>query len=83
MAARRLPLDVVNSGYSSGRAGLLSAVASLWGAEALEALGPPAPQYAGSSWTKDGTCVLCIGRRILNHWTTQEAPTCVLSMGEM
>ena len=36
MAARSLPLDVVNSGYSSGRAGLLSAVASLWGAEALE-----------------------------------------------
>ena len=26
----------------------------------------------GSSWTRDWTCVLCIGRWILNHWTTWE-----------
>ena len=27
-----------------------------------------------SSWTRDQTCVSCIGRRILYHWTTREAP---------
>ena len=27
----------------------------------------------GSSQTKDRTCVLCIARQILNHWTTREA----------
>ena len=27
------------------------------------------------SLTRDGTCVPCIGRRILNHWTTREVPT--------
>jgi len=26
----------------------------------------------GSSWTRDPTCVSCIGRWILNHWTTRE-----------
>ena len=28
-----------------------------------------------SSLTRDRTCVPCIGRRILNHWTTREVPT--------
>ena len=27
----------------------------------------------GSTWTRDQTCVLCIGRWLLNHWTTGEA----------
>ena len=27
-----------------------------------------------SSRTRDWTCVLCIGRWILNHWTTREVP---------
>ena len=37
--------------------------------------GPAAPQHVvGSSWTRDRTRVLCIGRRILNHWTTREVP---------
>ena len=26
----------------------------------------------GSSWVRDGSCVPCIGRWILNHWTTRE-----------
>ena len=34
------------------------------------------------SLTRDGTCVPCIGRRILNHWTTREAPTPVFLPGE-
>ena len=32
----------------------------------------------GSSRTRARTCVPCIGRRILNHCTTREAPHCVL-----
>ena len=25
-----------------------------------------------SSWTRDQTCVSCVGRQILNHWATRE-----------
>ena len=32
-----------------------------------------APQHVGSSWTRDQTCVPCIGRRITYHWATREA----------
>ena len=31
------------------------------------------PTAQGSSWTRDRTCVLCIGRQILNRWTCREA----------
>ena len=30
--------------------------------------------HVRSSWTRDWTHVSCIGRRILNHWTTREVP---------
>ena len=33
-----------------------------------------APQRMGCSRTRDQTPVPCIGRRILNHWTTREEP---------
>ena len=33
-----------------------------------------APWHVGTCCTRDRTHVLCIGRRILNHWTTREAP---------
>ena len=32
-----------------------------------------APRHVGPSWTRDWTCVPCIGRR-LYHWATREAP---------
>ena len=37
-------------------------------------------RHVGSSWTRDQTCVPCIGRGILNHWTTREVPRhkCIL-----
>ena len=38
-------------------------------------MGPVAPWHVGSSWTRDRTHVPCIGRRILNHWTTREVLT--------
>ena len=31
-----------------------------------------APRHVRSSWTRDRTCVPCIGRRILNHCATRE-----------
>ena len=33
-----------------------------------------APWHVESSWIRDQTPVPCIGRWILNHWTTREAP---------
>ena len=35
-------------------------------------LGLNYPEDTRSSRTRDQTCVLCIGRRILNHWTTRD-----------
>ena len=35
-------------------------------------MGLVAPQYLESSQTRYWPCVPCIGRRILNHWTTRE-----------
>ena len=35
-------------------------------------------QHVESSRIKDGTCVLCIGRQILNHWTTREVLSDIL-----
>ena len=33
------------------------------------------PRHVGSSQTRDQTSFPCIVRRILNHWTTREAPS--------
>ena len=41
-------------------------------AQQLWRTGLLALQHMGSSRTRDPTCVPCIGRRILNHWTTKE-----------
>ena len=62
--------------------GLLIAVASLVAEHGLQAHRPQqlwrtglvAPQHVGSSWTSARTRVSCIGRRILKHCTTREAP---------
>ena len=37
-------------------------------------MGLVAPQYVGSSQTRDRTLVPCTGRRILNHCATREVP---------
>ena len=37
-------------------------------------MGLVAPRHVGSSRTRDRTHVPCIGRSILNHWTTREVP---------
>ena len=33
------------------------------------------PRHVRRSWTRDRTCVPCISRRILIHWTTEEVHT--------
>ena len=35
-------------------------------------MGCAAQRRVGSSQTRDWTCVLCVGRQILYHWTTRE-----------
>ena len=55
------------SGLSCCRAGALEC--------RLSSCGAVAPRHVGSSsLTKDWTCVPCIGRWILNHWTTRKVP---------
>ena len=46
---------------------------SSW-AQQLWCLGLAAPWQVKSSQTRNQTCVPCIGRWILNHWTTVEVP---------
>ena len=38
-------------------------------------MGLVALRHVGSSWIRDQTSVSCIGRQILYHWITREAPT--------
>ena len=57
-------LVVESGGYS------LLVVHRLWGSQALVVVmqwGPGALWHVESSWTRDQTCVLCIGWWILNH----------------
>ena len=42
--------------------------------------GRAAPRHAGSSQTRARTRVLCIGRQILNHCATREAPVLTLEV---
>ena len=43
-------------------------------AQQLWLTGPVAPRHVGSSQTRARTRVPCIGRQILNHCATREAP---------
>ena len=67
-------------GLSLWCAGSPSAVALPWSTGQGEqaqwswCLGPGALRRVGSSRTRDQTCVPCIGRWVLNHWTTEEVP---------
>ena len=72
-------LVVESWGYSSAVRGLLTAVASLVAEHGLQGAGFRswcagfvALRRVGSPWTRDRTRVPCIGRQILNHWTTRE-----------
>ena len=41
-------------------------------------MGPVAPRHVGSSQTRTRTRVPCIGRQILNHCATREAPALLI-----
>ena len=41
-------------------------------------MGSVAPQHVESSQTRDLAHVPCIGRQVLNHWTTREVPVSIL-----
>ena len=43
-------------------------------------MGLIAPWYVESSQIRDQTGVPCIGRCILNHWTTREVPSFFLAL---
>ena len=66
-----LSLVAASRGYSPVAVlRLLTAVASqLWHAGNLVTL-----RHVESSWTRGQTSGACIGRQILNHWTTREVP---------
>ena len=75
IAASRFSLVVTRRGYSSVQcvgsrhAGFSSCSTQ---AKKLRLKGLVAPGQVGSSLTRDRTCVRCIGRQILDHWTTRE-----------
>ena len=62
-------------GQASHRGGFSCCGAQALGCWASVAVahGLVAPRHVGSSWIRDRTCALCIGRQMLNHWTTREA----------
>ena len=55
------------SGYGAWASLVVELGLLLWSADSVVVHGL-------SSWTRDGTRVPCVGRQILNHWTTR----CVL-----
>ena len=61
--------------FSSCRARALEHTGSV-----VAALGLIAPWYVESSWTRDRTCVPCIGTQVLNHWTVRKVPSQALLM---
>ena len=68
-AVRGLPLVVVKGDHSPA---VVLRLQQLW----LTVLA--APRHVGSSRGRDPTSVPCVGRRILNHWTTGEVPFCTI-----
>ena len=75
MAVLRLSLVLASRAYSPVAAqGFLSQnIGFRAPAQSLRCTGLVASRHVGSSWTRDLTRVSCIGRWILNHWTTMEA----------
>ena len=82
VSVRGLSLVVASGGHSSSRArashcrGLSCCGAQAPDAQAqqLWLTGSVAPRHVGSSQTRARTRVPCIGRQILNHCATREAP---------
>jgi len=80
VASCRLSLIVVSVGYSSCSALVSHCSGFFFWAQVLEhessqqlwCKGSVASSHVESSRTRDQTCVPCIGKQILNHWTTRK-----------
>ena len=70
VAACGLSLVAVSGGYSP------VAVCRL---QQLWHTGLVIPRYVESSQTRDQTCVSCLGRQILNHWTMKDVQNILLN----
>ena len=62
------PLEEGTATYSSILAWRILMDRGAWQAAVHKGL--VIPQHMGFSWSRDQTCVPCIGRQILNHWST-------------
>ena len=81
VSVRGLSPAAASAGHSSSRCAGLSLSRPNCGAQAPDAqaqqlwlTGSAAPRHAGSPQTRARTRILCIGRQILNHCATREAP---------
>ena len=71
----RLLIVVVSFVVEHGIYGTWASVVVAWAkAQYLWQTGLVALRHVGSSWTRDRTCVSYIGRQILYHCVTREAP---------
>ena len=66
---RRQPTPVLLPGKSHGWRSLVGC--SPWGLEELDT-SLVAPWHVESSWTRDQTCVPCVGRWSLSYWSIRE-----------
>ena len=89
VAAHGLSLVAASGGYSSCMDFSLQWLI-LWildsrafGLQQLWCMGLVTSQHVESSWTRDQTCVPCIGRWILNHLTTRKVLFYKFSMVEL
>ena len=74
IAAHGLALVAAREGFSLWWLLLVWSTGSRAWAQLLWRVGLVAPQHVECSWTRDRTLVPCLGRQILNHWTTREVP---------
>ena len=75
VAVRGLLIVATSLAAKHGPEGVQASVAAAQSVGSLAvAPGLAALQQAGSSWSRDQTCVSCIGRWVPNHWTAREAP---------
>ena len=86
VSVRGLSLVVARGGHSSSRCAglslsrplLLRSTGSRRAGSVILLTGSVAPRHVGSSQTRARTRVPCIGRQILNHCATREAPQLML-----
>ena len=89
VSVRGLSLVAASGGHSSSRCAglsllrplLLRSTGSRRAGSVIVLTGLVAPRHVGSSQTRTRTCVPWIGRQILNHCATRDAPYIFISQG--